>query len=149
MSNFFTDGRLALAAALRADEEIAACVKTWFDFGPGLTRRHNLEPAACPALSVAPADSAEGYVANVERESTQVLHVEVATDGQDVQPCEELTGRVLSCVEASNGTCLGLAAEGLTGLRVRTVRWAAVPREDGARLVWTAAVEVELLWRRV
>jgi hypothetical protein len=124
-------------------------VKTWFDFGSGLTRRRSLEPAACPSLSVAPAQSTEGYVANVERESTQVLQVEVATDSQDVQPCEELAGRVLACVEACNETCLGLAPEGLTGLRVRAIRWAPVPREDGARLVWTAAIEVELLWRRV
>jgi len=149
MSNFFTDGRLGLVAVLKADEDIANQVKTWFDFAPGLTHRRNMEPAACPSLSVSPAQSSEGYVANVEHESTQVLHVEIATDGQDVQPCEELAACVLACVEASNETCLGLAPDGLTGLRVRAVKWAAVPREDGARVIWTAAIEVELLWRRI
>ncbi len=148
MTNIFTDGRTALVAALQADDEVASRVKTWFDFGPGLTRRRSLEPSACPALSVAPAQDTEGYAANVERESTQVLEVEVAAAGQDVAPCEDLVGAVMACVETENGTCLNLAAEGLTGLRIRTVRWAAIPGRDAARIVWTAAIQVELLWRR-
>ena len=37
MSNFLTDGRLALLDALRADAAIAALVRTWFDF----QRRHD------------------------------------------------------------------------------------------------------------
>jgi hypothetical protein len=147
MSNFFTDGRLALVAALQEDPELAALVKTWFEFGPGLSRRHQIQPAHCPALSVAPAESAEGWIANVEREIPQVLRIEVATDGQDVQPCEEMVALVLACVHASNETCLGLASAGLTGLRTVRIRWSALPGEDAARLTWTATIEVELLWR--
>ena len=149
MSNFLTDGRLGLIAALQGDPEIDGRVKTYFDFGPGLRRRHDLEPALCPALSVVPAEGAEGRIANVEREIPQVLHLEVATDGQDAQPCEELVALVLARVNACNETCLGLAAEGLTGLRVRAIRWSIVPREGAGRIIWTAAIEVELRWRRL
>ena len=61
---------------------------------------------------------------------------------------EELVALVLNRVRACNESCLGLAADGMTGLRVRRIVWAAVPREEGARLIWTAAIDVELLWRR-
>ena len=148
MSNFLTDGRLALIAALKADEDIESRVKTYFEFGPGLRRRHGLEPALCPVLSVAPAEGAQTPVANVEREVRQMLHVELATDGQDVEPCEELVALVLARVDACNETLLGLASDGLTSLRAGTITWSALPREDSARLMWTAAVEVELVWRR-
>jgi len=147
MSNLFTDGRLALLAALQDDPAIAGSVKTWFDFGPGLRRRVNLEPAACPALSLAPDEAAELWMANVERELPQRLRVEVATAGQDVAPCEELAALVLARVHAANQDCLGLASDGLTGLRVRAITWAALPKQEAAQSIWTAAVHVELLWR--
>jgi hypothetical protein len=149
MGNFFTDGRLALIAALQADAEIDGRIRTYFDFGPGLRRRNALQPAFCPALSVAPAEGAERRVANVEREIPQVFRVELATAGQDVAPCEELTALVLARVAACNQTRLGLAPEGLTGLRVRTIAWQTVPGPEEARLLWTATIEVELLWRRL
>ncbi len=149
MSNFFTDGRLGLIAALQGDPEIDGRVRTYFDFGPGLARRRALEPAQCPALSVAPAGAAERRVANVEREVPQALSIELATCGQDVAPCEELAALVIARVHACNGECLGLAADGLTGLRVAGVSWRVEPDEASARPIWIAAVEVELLWRRV
>jgi len=149
MSNFLTDGRLGLVAALQGDPQIDARVKTFFDFGPGLRRRPTLEPALCPALSVAPAEGEERDVANVERELPQVLRLEVATDGQDVGPCEELTALVMERVHACNQDCLGLAPDGLTGLRVRSLRWSVVPHEGAARCIWTAELDVELLWRRL
>ena len=149
MSNFLTDGRLGLIAALQADSQIDSRVKTYFDFGPGLRRRRALKPAFCPALSVAPAEGAETHVANVEREMPQVLRVEVATDGQDAQPCEELVALILDRIDTSNDTCLGLAADGLTGLFVRAVRWSIVPGEGEGRILWTAGIEVELRWRRL
>jgi len=148
MSNFLTDGRLALIAALQADEQIDARVRTFFDYGPGLGRRHELEPALCPVLAVAPAEGAVREVANIEREVPQVLRVEVATAGQDVGPCEELAALVLGCVAAANGENLGLAGDGLAAVRVRSVRWAAQPQSNAARLIWSAAIDVELLWRR-
>lgn len=148
MSNFFTDGRLALIAALQGDAQIDARVKTCFDYGPGLARRHALEPALCPVLSVAPAQGVHRSVANVQREIPQVLHVEVATAGQDVAPCEELAALVAACVDTCNDDCLGLSADGLTALRVRNIWWDARPRQDAVRIIWVAVLEVELLWRR-
>ena len=148
MSNVFTDGRLGLIAALQGDPEIDSRVKTYFDFGPGLRRRYGLKPALCPALSVAPAEAVERRIANVEREVPQTLRVQVATEGHDVQPCEELPALVLDRIGACNRDRLGLAAEGLTAVQVRAIAWAALPDERSARLIWTATIEVELLWRR-
>ncbi len=148
MSNFLTDGRLALVAALVGDAEIDARVKTCFDYGPGLTRRRMLEPALCPVLSVAPAEGVVREVGNREREVPQLLRVEVATAGQDCAPCEELAALVMECVEACDADGLGLAADGLAAARVRSLRWRAVPSESAARLIWSAALDIELLWRR-
>jgi hypothetical protein len=149
MSNFLTDGRLALIAALQGDAAIDGRVRTFFDFGPGLARRHGIDPAVCPVLSVAPAEARQYAVANVEREVPQLLRIEVGTAGQDVQPCEELVALVLSRVQACNEDCLNLAADGLTGLRAESVSWASEPHDSAARLIWTAAITVRLLWRRI
>jgi hypothetical protein len=147
MNNIFTDGRLGLMAALRGDERIDSRVRTYMDFGPGLRRRSELEPALCPAVVLAPEEAGERRVANAQREVPQVLRVEVATSGQDVAPCEELAALVIRRVNACNDGCLGLAADGLSGLRVRSIDWTASPGEGAAQLIWTAAVHVELLWR--
>jgi hypothetical protein len=148
MSNFLTDGRLALLAALQADPEIDARVKTWFDFGPGLSRRHALEPAVCPVVSLAPAEGSQAAIANVESEFPQILRLEAATHGQDAAPCEELVALVLEAVSAARESCLGLSPDGLAGVSVRAVTWATHPTEDAARLIWKATLDVELLWRR-
>jgi hypothetical protein len=149
MSNFFTDGRLGLIAALQGDAQIDSRVKTYFEFGPGLRHRYAVEPALCPALSVAPADGTERLIANVEREIPQVLRIQVLTAGQDVQPCEELTAVVIERVHACNQDRLGLAVDGLTALRVISIQWSALPDEHGPRILWSAAIEVEMLWRRI
>lgn len=148
MSNFLTDGREALLAALKADAGIAARVKTFYEFGSGLLERAASEPSDCPALSVTPSEMRRVPVANVEREIPQSLRVRVTTAGQDVEPCEELAALVMACVEGADETALGLAAEGLTGLRVRSVGWDARPRRGAAQVLWTASVEIMLLWRR-
>jgi hypothetical protein len=149
MSNFLTDGRLALIAALQGDAAIDSRVKTYVDYGPGLSRRRSIEPAACPVLSVAPSEAQDYPVANVEHEVPQLLRIEVATAGQDVQLCEEIVALVLSRVHECNTDCLNLAADGLTGLRVESVAWASEPHDSAARLIWTAAITVRLLWRRI
>ncbi len=147
MSNFLTDGRLALLAALESDLAISAAVRTFFRFGPGLGVRFNLEPSACPALCVTPEGAAQSLVANVEKEVAQMLCVQVAVDGQDLEPCEELTALVLARLSACDETCLGLASQGLTAVRAGAVRWSALPGRTAARVIWTASVETELRWR--
>ncbi len=148
MSNFLTDGREALLAALKADAQIDDRVKTYYEFGAGLQQRAAPEPASCPALSLSPSDVRRLPVANVEREIPQSLRIRITTAGQDVEPCEELAALVMACVEKANETAFGLTSEGLTGLRVRSVTWGARPREGAASVLWTATLEVELLWRR-
>jgi len=149
MSSFLTDGRAALIAALRSDATIARRVRTFFDSGPGVRRRRTLSPAACPVLGVSPAGAAVSATANVEREVVQTLQVEVATDGQDAAPCEELVALVMARVEACDESGLGLTASGLADVRTRSVTWSALPDPGAARVIWTAGVEVELLWRMI
>ena len=148
MSSFLTDGRQALIDALKADAELGARVRTWFEFGPGLSERHNVEPAACPALTVLAAGARRDAVANVQHEIVQTLRVEAAVAGQDAAPCEELVEAVLGCVESADEDCLGLSDDGLAAVRARSVSWAPLPQRSGPRLVWKATVEIELLWRR-
>jgi len=148
MSNFLTQGRTALLAALKADPEIAARVKTYFEFGPGLRRRPSFEPALCPVLSLSPSEARSEPVANIEREVRQRLLIELATDGQDAAQCEELLALVTDRVNACNETALGLSSEGLASLRVAQASLSPRPGSDAARPLWKASVEVELLWRR-
>jgi hypothetical protein len=108
-----------------------------------------MDPAVCPLLGVAPAEAGDYPVANVERQVPQTLRIEAATAGQDVQPCEELVALVLSRLKACNQDCLGLAAAGLAGLQVGSVTWSSEPHGSAARLIWTAAITVRLLWRRI
>jgi len=161
MGNFLTDGRRALLEALKDDPQIASRVRSWFEFGPGLERRYGLEPAACPLLALSPALGESARTANalsdvVESARTanalsdvvQRLRLEVATAGQDAGPCEELVALVLQRLQACDESRLGLAAEGLVGVSVGTLRWRARPRRAGSRLLWTATLDVALEWKR-
>jgi len=148
MSSYLTDGRTALLAALKADADIQSRVKTWFEAGPGLRRRERVEPAWCPAISVRPAGVRRTPVANIETEVVQSIRIEVLTDGQDAEPCEQLAALVLDCVKDRDQTCLGLADEGLAAVRARSVELAPMPNLRTARPLWSGAVDVELTWRR-
>jgi len=148
MANFLTQGRLALLGALKDDPQIAAAVKTWLEFGSGLSRRYELEAAFCPLLALCPARAEVECVANVEREVPQLLRIDIATDGQDAAPAEELTALVVQRVHLCNENCLGLASGGLAGVHVQGLRWEAVPDRAGARMLWTVAITVRLLWRK-
>jgi hypothetical protein len=149
MGNFLTDGRAALLAALQGDAEIAGRVKTWFEFGPGLQRRFNVEPSACPLLALSPADGDAVRLSNQALDVVQRLRIEVATDGQDAGPCEELVALLISRLRACDEDLLGLASDGLTGIDVEGISWETQPQPAGARLVWTARVGVALLWKRL
>ena len=148
MANFLTEGRAALLGALKDDSDIAAAVKTWFEFGSGLRRRYDLEAALCPLLALCPAEAGVECVANVEREVPQLLRIDIATDGQDAEPAEELAALVIERAHLCNEDCLELAASGLAAVHVVALRWQAVPDRTGARMLWTVSVTVRLLWRR-
>jgi len=148
MANFLTQGRVALLDALKNDTEIAAAVKTWFEFGSGLKRRYELEGAFCPLLALSPAEAQVRPVANVERQIPQGLRIELAVAGQDAEPAESLAALVIERLRACSRDRLGLASEGLASVSVQGIRWEAVPDRTGARLLWTVAIAVRLLWRR-
>jgi len=148
MSNFLTDARTALLDELKDDTEIASRVKTWFDFGPGLARRFNVEPAACPMLALSPEDGEAARTSNALVDVVQRLRIEAATDGQDAEPCEELVALILECIKACDESCLGLGADGLAAVEVEGVSWRPVPAPTGARLIWTARIVVALMWKR-
>ena len=148
MANFLTDGRAALLAKLKADVQIASKVKTWFEFGAGLTQRYNLEPSACPLVALSPADGDAVRTANAYTDVTQRLRIELATDGQDAEPCEELVSLVLARLQACDADALGMSADGVVGVDVEGIRWRAVPDRSGARVVWAANVDIAILWKR-
>lgn len=148
MSNFLTDGRTALLEALKGDAQIAARVKTWFEFAGGLQRRFDRKPAACPLLALSPAAGEAMRTANALTDVTQRLRLEVATDGQNAEPMEELVSLILDRVKACNESCLGLAADGLAGVDVEGIALRPEPRPSGSRVMWTAEVGVALLWKR-
>ena len=148
MSNFLTDGRRALLAAFQADATLSAKVRTWFDWGPGIRRRYNLEPARCPAFSLAPAELDEDQIANVSAGFPQDLAVGIATDGADAEPCEELVAAAFDVIRAGSRTCLGLAADGITGLEVRSAQWAVIQEDKDPRPRWEAEIIVRVNWMR-
>ncbi len=148
MSNFLTSGRTELLEALKNDAQIAGRVKTWFEFGAGLQRRYNLEPAACPLLALSPAGGDSLRTANALSDLVQTLRIEVATSGSDAEPCEELVALILERLQACDESCLGLSAQGLTGVEAGTLRWRSVPDRSGARIVWSVSIDVALKWKR-
>jgi hypothetical protein len=148
MSNYLTDGRTALLDALKADAQISARVKTWFEFGAGLRRRFNIEPGACPLLALSPAEGDALRTANALTDVAQRLRIQVATDGQDAEPIEELVALTMECIKACDESCLDLADDGLTGVGVDGIAWRPEPDASGARVVWVARIGVLLLWKR-
>lgn len=148
MDNFLTTGRTALLNALKGDPDISAAVRNWFDYGRGLERRPELEPALCPFLCVTPEEGEVHRVANVRRRIPQVLSVDVATAGQSAAPAESLAALVIERVRRCNENCLGLADVGLAAVEVEGVRWEAVPGRSAAQLIWTVQIRIRLAWRR-
>jgi len=148
MACFLTQGRLALLDALKNDAGLAAQVATWQEFGPGLRRRLALAPSACPMLSLAPAQGRVEQPANAQREISQALRIDLATDGQDSVPIEELAALVIDRVHACNQDAMGLASQGLRSVRLSDMAWRIQPMGDESRVLWTASLTVVLTWRR-
>lgn len=146
-SNVFTTGRTELLSALQADATLAERVRTWYDWGPGLRRRYDIEPAACPLLSLVPASLAVEELSNIADRVPQDVEIGIVTDGPDAEPCELLVTRALHVLEtAREGALLGLSDDGLVQIDPVTIRWDAVPTEKGARVRWEAIVIVRLTW---
>jgi len=148
VANYLTQGRTALLDALRADATMAAGVKTWFEFAADIRRRYALEPSACPLAALYPAAGQAVRTSNGFRDVVQRLTLDLATDGQDAEPCEELLAAALDRLAACDETCLDLAAEGLTGLDVEEFTLRMLPEPAGARVLWHARITVALHWER-
>ncbi len=149
MSNFLTQGRQALLSELQGNATLDAEVTTWFDWGGGIKTRYNEEPATCPFVSVVPADldTDESEDTNVLDAYPQMVEVGVATAGQNAESCENLVVTCLDVIRAANRDCMGLADDGLNSVRLVDAAFAAKPKEDGAKIVWLAALTVRLAWR--
>lgn len=144
MANFLTDSRTALLARLRADATLAAAIRTWYDWGPGIIKRYSIEPAMCPVVSVVPAELTDEELSNITDRFPQDVEVGVATDGQDAEPCEAIVERVIAVVQAAGS--MGLHGDGLAGVRPISVRWLAVESQNAPRVRWEALVTVRLSW---
>jgi len=148
MSCFLTQGRLALIDALKADATLGARVRTWYDFGPGLQKRYEILPAACPLCSVVPAELDDEQLTNAAAFVAQDVEIGIATDGQDCAPCEELVAAALDVVRDANDTALGLAAEGLLDLAPVSLSWQPVETKEASRIRWEARIVVRVRWAR-
>jgi hypothetical protein len=148
VSNFLTQGRQALLAALKADATLSDAVRTWYEWGSGLQERMRLDPAMCPAASLQPAELEEEELLNVSSEFPQDLSLAIVTDGQDAEPCEELVVAALGVIHATEVDALGLASEGCSRARLIRVRWEALATEDAARVRWQAELIVRIGWVR-
>lgn len=146
---WLSNGRQALLSRLQSDGYLSPRVRTWFDWGSTLKQRYNLEPSTCPLVSVVPADldTERRQDTNVLDMFPQMVEVGVATSGQDARPCEKMVARCVSVVQAADHDCLGLAQDGLNSVRLASGAWSAEPREEGAKIVWLAALTVRLAWR--
>jgi len=148
VTNWLTDGRTALLTALQNDATLSAAVRKWFDWGPGLRQRFDVLPAYCPIVSVVAAELDEDQIANAATSWPQDVEIGIATDGQDLEPCEELVAAALDVVQAENMTCLGLVSAGVSGLNVVSIRWHAEVDEKDARVRWFCALVVRIHWMR-
>ena len=148
MSNWLTDGRMALLTALQNDATLSGAVRTWFDWGPGLRKRYDLLPAYCPMVSVVPAELDQEELSNMADRWPQDIEVGVATDGQNAEPCEELVAAVLDVVVTENRSALGLAAAGVSGLSLVSIRWMQEVSEKDSRVRWLCALVVRIHWMR-
>lgn len=147
-SNFLTDARTVLLTRLQVDGTLSTGIRTWYLWGPGLRQRYQIEPAMCPLLSLVPAQLDEEQLSNAAASLPQDLELGIATDGQDAEPCENYVVAALGVVRAANADNLGLAADGLSQLTLRSIRWLARPSKDGARVLWTALITVCIHWFR-
>ncbi len=148
MSNFLSDGRAALLAALKGDGSIVSLVRTWFEFNRDLIHRFDIKPADCTAYSLHPGRIVEPddrY--NAAYDFGQDIIVIVTTDGMQPDPCEELIALTLARVRAARDNMLGLASEGLKNIvpSATLVPW---EQETTARLMWQATITIQLRWIR-
>lgn len=147
--SFLTTARLALLARLQADETLAANVRTWFDWGPGLKKRFNIEPATCPLVTVVPAELSSDLAANVVSAIPQDIEIGIATAGQDAAPSELLAAAVLDVVAAANADCLAMSGDGVHGLDVLRVDWQAAESTKAANYRWEVSITIRINWRRL
>ncbi len=148
MANFLTTGRAALLTVLQADVTLAAGIQTWYDWGPGLKKRFGLEPSRCPILSLVPADLDQDQLSNAAERFPQDLALEIATHGQDAEPCEEYLVAALAVVKAADRNCLDLAADGLAQVRPLSVHWEAMVTKESPDIIWLVTMIVRNTWLR-
>lgn len=147
MANFLTDGRMALIAALKEDTAIAALVKSWQDWGPGLRKRFSVEPAYCPLLAIYPASGDLDYRYDIGKDLPQdIIHRLVVTENP--VDAEEIIVPIIRRVELSAQNSLGLASEGLANISVQSWRWDAWRDAKSALVIWDVTMIVRLLWIR-
>lgn len=99
-------------------------------------------------LSVTPAQLDEDELSNAARSWPQDVEIGIATDGQDAEPCEELVVATLDVILAQSEACLGLCADGVSGLNLVAIRWQAVENEKDASVRWNCILTVRINWMR-
>ena len=152
---FFTEGRLALIAALKADEDLAARVRHWYEFGPGIRERYSEKAINCPLVRIIPDQVPFETNTNVLDEVNQDIEVYVATDSPDAAEVEFIAACVIDVMRRARRRgpeappdLLGLASDGLSSVQLRGIQFEALQSPEDARILWRCAIMVRLHWFR-
>lgn len=137
-----------MLAALQADATLSTKVRMWYSWGEGLLQRYQIEPSDCPLVSLTPAQLDEDELSNAARSWPQDVEIGIATDGQDAEPCEELVAAVLDVVLAQSDACLGLCADGVSGLNLVSIRWQTEKNQKDPSIRWVCILVVRINWMR-
>lgn len=154
--NFLTQTRQAIWKDLKAHAKLSALLQrgTTFEFDNGILKKLEVSPINLPYMAMVPfeGDFAPPLV-NTHKQWTHRLAIEMATAGQDIEPCEDL---YVLCVERliEPGTAYyGVASTGYAGLVFGQPKFALYdPERDKLQTnlpIWVVTVPVGLkFWRK-
>jgi len=151
--NFLTQARKAIWAELKGDPAISGALRggSTFEFDTGVLKRLEVMPVNCPYLAIVPSDAdLRPPGTNTHKVWLWRLAIEMATAGQDVEPCEELLVLTLDRLIEPREAYFGLASTGFTGLAIGQAKWVLwqADNKSTANPIWVCNVPVGLKFQR-
>ena len=134
--------------AVENDAAIAALVATWHRFAGGLLQPYEINRAMCTVYALHPGQIVEPeqrFDAAVELD--QGITIQITTEGDDPEPCEELIALTLERLRLARAGLLGLVGEGLKNI-VPSVSMTGYRHVEEMWLMWQATMNVTLRWIR-
>ena len=145
---FLLEAHEALVAVLQADVGLSKFIKRWFTFGPGLIERVDVLPKDCPQIQIWPAETAIDMPAYALEHFEYGVNIGIATDWQDVGPCEGLLSYVLEVLRVARRDRLGLTEWGLSEAEPLSWKFTPYQSKEDPRIRWRCTVSAVLKWFR-